>query len=473
MITTELNRPQHRENQEIEVLLPEARSRARHRRLRNVGVVLGICALIAMTSLATAGLPPFSSGRASFPSARPLPTSPPTARLAAENIDPWAVGVQMLSATTGVAVELPNRKCGSDARPCVSWLVTTRDAWRHTVVDGQMPVLNAQQWLVAQGGAESQQPALAFSSTHLGWFAGPMLFQTSNGGRTWQRLRTFGAPKALSLSGDLLWVLEQRCVDPPKNSWSGPTGCTWALVSHRASESGPWRVHPIAASLVGANGNWGGWLQMGYRIGRSAGSLIDFGLPGAPHGAPGIIETTNGGASWRAITLPGVCTYWTQLLSVMFESSNRIVAYCQGAAAAGSATGVLIRTADNGRTWSWQGRISLDNCCGGPHGTVINEPLLLLSSNNGRNEWAMENTIYDVLESRNGGATWSVDRSFPTADPLALIVPVGSAGLMVFNKSGRPAVTLNGLQWSIVGSASRSTKNPPSQAVPRGLHESP
>jgi hypothetical protein len=154
--------------------------------------------------------------------------------------------LQKLSTTTGVGiVERPAKACRIPKCfgqvSSAAFFASTADAGRNWGVSGTAPFADGPV-------AHFVSVPVAFVSRVQGYVLvlakGGALYYTGAGGRHWSRLRVPGAPTAMSLSGNELWVVSGFC----PNAAMVPQLCPSRLVVHRAGALVPTAVRPLPES---------------------------------------------------------------------------------------------------------------------------------------------------------------------------------------------------------------------------------
>ena len=346
----------------------------------------------------------------------------------------------MFTPLRGIAVETPRwrRQCTT---PC-NELVSTENGWRTVRRVGHVPPAG----MTNLGRYSANDTYFAFSDSNRGWILGDRLFVTSDGGKSWSTLSSRDPVMSISLVGSSLWTVRQHCRIPlvtlANGVRTGGVDCAW--YEETVSKSNEGQRHAIVQSRDRAYW-WPLTVQFGFRISTSKALVTVW---NSDHGSESLLGTSDNGQSWQKIPLPRICTYYTQLQQIVFANDREILAYCQGAAAAGSATGVLIRTHSQGRSWTWlSGRLALD-CCASPNGVVINEPVLLAATNDGSILWDVNSPTYRFEMSTNGGVSWRLGGPSNARNWDVFIVPIGVRGAICFDRGLlRPLQTSDGVYW--------------------------
>jgi hypothetical protein len=334
------------------------------------------CVIAAALLVAAAACGPGAPGAARGTAAQPGSPAPPGARGG--------------GALTVLSVSFGSTSAGwLLATPCADQVATCRTVVMRKTVDGgrtwfAVPAPDAAPADIYQGippvGAVG---AIAFTSARDGWAFGPGLWQTRDGGATWQQLTAPGGPvQDLGVSGDRVLAVTGRCgVDYPacsfrvyaaaagSDSWravpgavgtgvssvrivvSGGVGYLFAVAADHGPDlllAGPvngaarWRPRPdpCRSAMSGALAAAPGWLFLG--CGQE---------PGAGNQLKTAWLSGDGGRSWRELASPPFGGYLSAASmspgGTIFLSGSRMDLYI---------------SRDRGR--GWQQSPSLDSAAG-------------------------------------------------------------------------------------------------------------
>lgn len=172
---------------------------------------------------------------------------------------------------------------------------------------------------------------ILFTSTRAGWAFGPALWQTQDGGLTWQKMRGPGGPVLdLGMAGDRVFAVTGRCgVDYP--------ACSFRVYS-AAAGSDDWRAIPGAVG-TGASS---------VRLVVSGGVGYVFAMTADLRKPQLIAGPVSGAVRWRS--LPNPCRF-AGSGALAASPGGWLFLGCGGEPGAGNQLKTAWLSGDGGRTW--------------------------------------------------------------------------------------------------------------------------
>jgi photosystem II stability/assembly factor-like uncharacterized protein len=192
--------------------------------------------------------------------------------------------------------------------------------------------------------------SLVFDNHGDGFFFGPSLFVTHDGGKIWKRDHQPGTVLSVQVRGESVWMLEADC---PK---AGPTSiCPLSVlesddggVSWYPSLSQP----PASAERGNDNGaNW--WPSQSWLVRTGQSSAYVVSTPPSDHGHSDnsftYWSTSDGGATWVQGQIPCGILAWS--ISLSAAPDGTLMAVCAGGPTAGYQAKAVSRSEDGGVNW--------------------------------------------------------------------------------------------------------------------------
>jgi len=359
-----------------------------------------------------------------------------SARLAAGvSVAAWRLGaIRFVSPRYGVALTAPEIPClrslgtmgtevSSVAQPVR--LAVTEDGGRHWVTRGSVLPITPEQ------AAGEQVAAVLGPDTWVVSGAAGELLATRDYGATWA-VQPLAAPVVAAASaGGWLWALS--C--PPVSA----ARCR-PVVERMRLPDGTW----VRTRLVAAVAAQDPWLAV------LSGDAAVVGIA-TPH--PALASTSDGGALWSvrpAPAGPGHMCWQDSPGSFTAAGLDDWWLLCPGAAAAGSSTKALMRSADAGRTWTVAAAIT--SLAAPPRaGSLPYQDGAVIAAGTPRRLWiATPNTL---SLSTDGGTLWSRAGFNPGGYFGQFDVLSGTAAWMLAPGAGLWQTT-DGISWHVIGGAS-------------------
>jgi photosystem II stability/assembly factor-like uncharacterized protein len=271
------------------------------------------------------------------------------------------------------------------------------------------PLVRVAHWPCAQNAPASH---LAFDDHGDGFFYGPKLFVTHDGGASWAADPQHGAVLSVEALGYSIWMLETARQPPPYSAKPHSMG----LRLFESDNGGlSWSVVALPAAAViqpfdDSNAYFTGWLT---RVSQSSAYVA----AQAPfHGSRELDVTpmwftTDAGATWSDATIPCMSINSSVIMSVAPQGTAYDV--CASEPGAGSQLKQVLVSSDDGAHWTYRVRCADGAGCG-PNGNIggyVSEIDAVSST-----------TVYevggraDLSVSRDGGRQW---RLVPGVDPNA------------------------------------------------------
>jgi hypothetical protein len=373
---------------DLEVLFREARRRRRRRRL-------GMVAVAAAAGLVSWAIAAAIGG----PTPRPHPalraTRPPRAAVGSDRTRPRSARLIPAGKYVPSAPSFPTSTFG---------LVTvggfSRDgfeAWVERTDDG------GRRWVATRALTGFDHPAasqqLTFVTATQGWAAGPDLYYTVNGGKSWRRqLSATSTVKVVGVEGTAAWIVAERCPS---------TGSTCAETIY----SSPYPGGPLTP-IPSQPPRHLGVIDL-VRPTRSAA----WALLSTDHGRSSLGTTIDSGAHWTVRSLPcaGPSDELTTRLAAGGPHSMWVTCQRQsGSTDPNASLTVIYQSANAGRTWRRITPTGIDPA----HQLSDFSSLEVVTPSVAWATESDESTTGTVLRSIDGGRNWYVvlDGSTYTAD---------------------------------------------------------
>lgn len=312
------------------------------------------------------------------------------------------------------------------------YLVSTTDQGTRWRLGPQVPLPPT------RGAGPYRVPLVDFVAPSVGYVGeqqgvGGDIQVTSDAGARWAKLRAPGVEVAFAVSGTTAAVVTALCHHAQERS------CSARLSLFHAGSPIPYESHPLPRPVSA------GQLQLYPALTAMSPTTYAF-VDGQNYGVPStIVETANGGATWRTVPDPCGAIQVNQLLA---ESSSRWLLACWRDEGMSQGPGGLWQTSNSGVNWS----SIRDTVHAGPGLTNVGVESSVLSYNNDYR------IIYGTVYSPAGGLEYSVDggrRWTFEPDPdmndggaAESLAPFGSSGAVLGELHGELFRTLNGTSWS-------------------------
>ncbi|HEV2373372.1 MAG TPA: hypothetical protein VGS19_14505 [Streptosporangiaceae bacterium] len=345
-----------------------------------------IMALLLVASAACGRAAPFRARDASL-------SAPGTARVAAARSGTPAAVPMRGGALTVLDASFASASTGwLLATPCANQVRTCRTVVMRKTVDGgrswfMVPAPDAPP--ADQYQLSPPAPAVGrilFATTSQGWAFGPALWQTRDGGATWQRMRVPGRQvQSLGVGTDRVLAVTGRC-------GSGAAACPFHVYSG-VPGPGMWRAVP-GASVTGVGSA---------RVVVSGGVGYVFAMA-ASLGRPLLLSgPADGSARWRPLPVP-CAGAWSGALAA--APGGSLWLGCGMEPGAGQQAKVAYLSGDGGHSW----RKTTSPPSGGYLGDASMSPAGTIILSGGR---------MDLYISRDRGRTWHESPSLANAAALA------------------------------------------------------
>lgn len=340
-------------------------------------------------------------------------------------IPPRDVGsLEMLTPSDGVAVAGTEEP---DDLPGPAYLVSTTDGGSTWSVTGTLPIRLTRNGLVTAG--------LAFESQRAGYFETydrperrGVVYFTSDGGATWQKVTTPDDTTGISLGGGSLWSVGQVCATPTLR----PLNCTSQLLVYRFGALRPTRI----ASIPILTQRFGGVPRLLERLGAASGIFA-----GAGTTPKGLAVTTDAGGSWQVLDSPcgglpaeGLVVTapasWLLLCEISGGMENYVVR--------------LYRTDDAGAGWQLVAERNVTQSL--PQIGNIGGGFDLSVSGDGQVIWKV-GVLGGVSWSLDGGSDWTGSYPITTGGAPVDFATAGSSDAWVANPWNGLYATANGTTW--------------------------
>jgi hypothetical protein len=262
-------------------------------------------------------------------------------------------------------------------------------------------LVRVDRWPCVQNGPADQ---LAFDDHGDGFFYGPKLFVTHDGGASWSADPQHGAVLSVEALGFSIWMLETARQPPPFTSKDHAMG----LRLFESVDGGlTWTdVALPGAAVIQAQDDWDGaftgWLT------RTSVTSAYVAAEGAYHGGHGpavtpMWFTDDGGATWTGATIP--CGSFTGSLIMSVAPQGNAFDVCESEPGAGMQLKQVLESSDDGAHWTWRLRcnVAQDRPC--TSGSDVEGYVSEIDA-------VSASTIYqvggrsDLVVTHDGGRTW-------------------------------------------------------------------
>ncbi len=289
-----------------------------------------------------------------------------------------------------------------------------------------------------KGAGPYQVPLVDFVTPSLGYVgeqegSGGDVQVTTDAGAHWTKLRAPGVDVAFAVSGETAAVVTSLCHNDEGK-------CPAALSLFRDGSATPYELNRLPLQVPA------GLSQLYPELTAISPTTYAY-VDGHNFGSPStILETTNGGATWRLIPNPCGKIEVNQLLA---ESSTRWLLACWQDEGMSQGPGGLWETTDGGAHWS-----SIRDIHTGAGLTNAGVDASVLSYD--RSDQIIYGTVYNPaggLEySVDGGRRWTFDSDPDMNDGGAAesLATFGSSGAVLEELHGQLFRTLNGTSWAVL-----------------------
>lgn len=289
-----------------------------------------------------------------------------------------------------------------------------------------------------KGAGPYRVPLVDFDTPSLGYIGeqeggGGDVHATTDGGAHWTKLRAPGVDEAFAVSGSTAAVVTSLCHRADESR------CPARLSLFHDGSATPYESHTLPLLV------WAGLSQFYPALTALSPTTYAF-VDGQSFGRPStLLETTDGGASWRRVPDPCGKIQVNQLLS---ESTSRWLLACWQDEGMSQGPGSLWQTMNSGASWT-----SIRNTVhAGPGLTNVGVESSVLSYD--PNDRMIYGTVYNPaggLEySTDGGRSWTFDADPDMNDGGAAesLATFGSSGALLDELHGQLFRTLNGTSWT-------------------------
>jgi hypothetical protein len=292
------------------------------------------------------------------------------------------------------------------ATPCADQVATCRTVVMRETVDGgrtwfAVPAPDAPPADMFQGSPPvNAVGAIVFTGGGEGWAFGPALWQTRDGGASWQKMSVPGGPvQDLAVAGDRVIAVTGRCGD---GRWACGFQVYWA-----AAGSDDWRAVPGAAGTGVSSARLAVSGGVGYLpggVGYLPGGVGYVFATMAGQGPPLLLAgPVNGSARWRPVPVP--CRgAWSGALAA--ASGGWLFLGCGLEPGAGNQFKTAWLSGDGGRNWRQVASPPfggyLDGASMSVGGTIF-----------------LSGSLMDVYVCRDRGRSWGESPSLDNAAGLA------------------------------------------------------
>ena len=413
----------------IDDIIPEARQRARSRRLKVgffLSVLASVIAVLILGGVIAGGGPP----RVHTNETRPGEVLPlaPGAQLGASSV----VALQMFNLSAGVGISSTwSNESFSANRSYLTETASSGSRWR---VLGQLP-------------EPTDYPLMLFMSPSEGYVAdGSSLLFTRDRGRSWSTVAVAGPTQSLTDSKGTIWAMSNSCANQ-----AAQTGvCTTVLNVLRPGALTPISARPVPSIPSAA---WKPYPAGGApkltatllaRISPSSGVAVE-----GSDGPNSLLMTIDSGRRWSQLSDP--CGQLTVGSMVAFNAARWDI-FCSQGGGMMQATNRLFATSDGGKDWSLLAYGNQDGSIGGTLGDGYLSNFG--ASADGRILWYTAEVGF-MNVSTDGGRTWR----YPTPNltdgwDWGHFVVVGHSAWLAMADGGLVHTT-NGVNWMPMTSGSR------------------
>jgi len=287
--------------------------------------------------------------------------------------------------------------------------------------------------------AQSYDLQLAFGDPSEGYvqsFDPAATLFTDDAGRTWSSLQPPGQPTAISLNGQVLWVVSNVCPTATTSAALCPSRILTYLLGHLtpATELPIPTEGVVASPGISVSTRTATLLD---RLGPSS-AVVEEGSEGAPSS---LLVTVDSGRHWTALSDP--CEGLSPA-GLVAPAPTTWVLYCQLDAGMNQGATRLYTTSDQGTTWTLTAEGNVEGPTLGNIGDGMAGDLTL--SGDGRVLWLL-GSVEGVSSSADGGFDWTrvpiqtdgYDTELTPAGPASAWLPLPGVGLYH---------TTNGTNWS-------------------------
>jgi photosystem II stability/assembly factor-like uncharacterized protein len=289
-----------------------------------------------------------------------------------------------------------------------------------------------------KGAGPYRVPLVDFVTPSIGYVgeqegAGGDVQVTIDAGVHWTKLRTPGVDEAFAVSGATVAVVTSLCHNGEDSR------CPARLSLFHEGSATPYESHTLPLPV------WAGLSQLYPALTAISATTYAF-VDGQSFGRPStMLETTNGGATWRRIPDPCGKIQVNQLLA---ESTSSWLLACWQDEGMSQGPGSLWQTTNSGANWS----SIRDTVHAGAGLTNVGVDASVLSYDS--NDRIIYGTVYSPaggLEySVDGGRRWTFDSDPDMNDGGAAesLATFGSSGAVLDELHGELFRTLNGTSWT-------------------------
>ncbi len=289
-----------------------------------------------------------------------------------------------------------------------------------------------------KGAGPYQVPLVDFVTPTTGYVgeqqvAGGDIHVTTDAGASWTKLRAPGDEEAFAVSGTTAAVVTSLC------QRGGDSLCPARLSLFREGSSTPYEGHTLPLLIPAGQSEL-------YPSLTALSSTTYVFVNGQSFGRPStVLETTDGGATWRGISEPCGKIQVNQLIA---ESSSRWLLTCWQDEGMSQGPGGLWETTDGGVTWSsvrGDGRAAEDLTNGG-----VDASILSYDSDDGMLYGTVYGPAGGLEYSVDGGRQWIFDSDPDMNDGGAAesLATFGPHGAVLDELHGELFRTRNGTSWS-------------------------
>ncbi len=354
-----------------------------------------------------------------------------------------AVGTEVpLNEVSSIAFATPRVGYALGGPFASSFPLKTVDGGRNWFIDGPAffrPVADGAS-VVGDMTAASASEAYAYG----GPYGGSSIVITTDGGKQWWRAWLGQALLAVSQHGSDLWALA-----------AGPTTSSSNALPPKMllyDSGGDGRTWTYRSTLSGARG-WSADLAR-----PSATTAFALVKPYADHASEGgILETTNGGATWTSRSDPCNRTFSKYAVNsterLTASSTTSLWLFCGSQPYTGNQTKLIERSADAGRTWTL-----VASNAPGEHVPPNDIPLQGALSDTGTTDGLLVTSSSDaslilignsrLWKTTDGGHTWT--NGAPSTVEAQFPQEIAAARLSTFVKTQNALWSLSAAGWKLV-----------------------
>jgi BNR/Asp-box repeat len=301
------------------------------------------------------------------PTASSLPTISVAEVAFSDSVHGWAVGSSCIDRTE-ICTVLVDKTANAGA------------TWSPPIRLGQYPEEGS------PGGGPATPLSIRFVGANM-WVAGPGVYESHNGGLTWNRV--FAAPvAALEPAGGTAWALADCTVADPSTScvlFTSPIG------------SDVWRRSAVQPPIAGAGYGGPEWSPVLLERAPHGVAFVVRGSP-QPGGKPWAAITRNDGASWQKSQLP--CTFG--IAGLRSPDGTTVWLLCGGSGGAGSGPKAVYVSFDGGTTWEERA----DNVSNPPVGSIPGSGYATSLAVTEGGVALISSARAGIIRSADGGHSW-------------------------------------------------------------------